>query len=81
MNKKTLFNRVDIIKDKVARAEVARAHTMIALLGLICILLLWTLYFALDTTPLILAILASVLLTLIVIFSAGVVYSMAKPRK
>lgn len=81
MSNKTIFNRVDIVKDTVARAEVARAHTMIALLGLTCIFLLWALYFALDTGPLALTILASALLGLIVVFSAGVAYSMVESRR
>lgn len=80
MNKKTAFNRVDIIKDKVARAEVARAHAMISLLSLIVIALLWSLSYSVDI-PAALTITATVLLSLTTLFSAGVTFEMIKGRK
>ena len=80
MSKATLFNRVDTIKDATAKAEIARAHTMVALLGATCIALLWTLYYSIDITTWLVT-LATALLALIVLFSVMVAYSMAKPRK
>lgn len=80
MNKKTAFNRVDIIKDKVARAEIARAHAMVSLLSLMIIALLWVLHYSTDT-PAALVVIATILLSLTALFSAGVVLEMVRGRK
>lgn len=78
-NKNKLFNRVDTIKDATAKAEIARAHTMVALLGAICIALIWVLNCA-TTMPLGLVVLATALLALVVLFSAMVAYSMTQRK-
>ncbi len=80
MSKKATFNRVDKIKDATAKTELARAHAMVALFGLVVIVLLWTLYFSI-TINVALIITATVLLAFIVIFSTGVVYTMLRTRK
>lgn len=80
MSKKTTFNRIDTIKNKTAKLELARAHSMVALLGSISIILLWTLHASIEINTG-LAALATVLLALIILFSSGVVYMMLKSGK
>ena len=81
MTKKTQFNRLDKIKDPVAKMELARAHTMIALLGVISIALISALHVANPDLNTILVIAVIALLALIVIFSTGVSISLRTTRR
>jgi hypothetical protein len=69
--KYTHFRRVSVIKDKQARIEISRAHTMVALLSLLSILLLTMLFMAVSL-PTVLVALAIVLLALVALFSIGI---------
>ena len=80
MSKKTQFNRIDTVKDSTARTELSRAHMMIALLGATNIGLLWVLYSS-ASVSMTLAVVATALLSLVILFSINVSFAMLKkPR-